>query len=173
LIYKDYCGKNRYISHSAQSLIGRIKRNLKGLMGRISMLLRTKKIIAGIGIAFTCLVAPAVYRENFSDKIKNTNDLMKIIKEEAPLARKDSPQKHIFWQFGQTPWETAASAKISESNYMIILDKKRTRTAVRHELYHIYGEHCDDAFAKGEWTTSAKIRDEITANIYAWYGLRF
>ena len=131
-----------------------------------------KKLIAGIGVVLGCLFGPAVYGENFSEEIKNSSDLIRIVKEEEPRARKNSASRHIYWRYGKTPWGTAASAKISEEDYMIILDGRRNRTTICHELYHIYGGHCDKAFEKGDWTTADKIKNEITANLYAWYGLR-
>lgn len=124
------------------------------------------------GVTLACLVGKAVYEENFSEEIKNTSDLIKIVKEEEPKARKYSLTKTIYWTEGKTPWGTAASAKISEGNYLVILDEHKGRSSVRHELYHIYAGHCDKAFAKGEWTTWDKICDETTANLYSWYGLR-
>ncbi len=133
---------------------------------------KLKNFGALVSVAGAFLFWQGVSAEYFSDEIKNSADLIKIVKEEGPLARKDSLTRHIYWKFGQTPWGTAASAKLSEGNYVIILDGSRTRTAVRHELYHIYDRHCDNAFAKGDWTTIDKMFNEITANCYAYYGWR-
>lgn len=134
---------------------------------------KKKKIKLGFGLLATYLIGQAVYMENFSDVAKTTPELIKIVKEEEPKVRKDSLERHIYWTSGKTYWGTAASAKISDKDYIIILDQKKNRSTIRHELYHVYKGHCDKAYKEGEWSTRDKILNEITANLYAYYGLRF
>lgn len=133
---------------------------------------KSAKIALTAVIACNGLIGQIAYKENFSSKPKNTEELIKMIKEEELNARKDSSTKHIYWRNGPTQWGTAQSCKLSEGNYLVILDGKRNRPTIRHELYHIYAGHCDNAFAKGGWNGWDKVKDEIAANCYAYYGLR-
>ena len=134
---------------------------------------KTLQILGITTLVSTAILLPAIYRQNFPEKINIVSDLIRIVKEEEKTVRKDSAIKHIYWTYGQVEWGTAGSANLSEGNYLVILDKAgRNRTTIRHELYHIYAGHCDAATKKGEWTTKDKIRNELTANIYSYYGLR-
>ncbi len=133
---------------------------------------KLKKLAIVAGIASTYLIGQAVYLENFPEKVHNIKDLMRITNEEDAAVRGNNPQKHIFWRRGATKWGTAASGKLAEGKYLVVLDQERDRTTIRHEIYHIYAGHCDRVFLKGEWTKRDKFFDEITANIYSYYGLR-
>lgn len=95
-----------------------------------------------------------------------------MVKEEEPKARRDSLTRTIYWGYGDTKWGTAASQKIGEGEYKILLDAKRDRNVIRHELYHVYAGHCDRAFDTLKWDIWDKIKDEFTANCYAYYGWR-
>jgi hypothetical protein len=139
----------------------------------VTPLKKTLQILGITSLIGTAVLSPAIYRQNFPEKINNTSDLIRIATEEEKIARKDNSTNHIYWTYGKTPWGTAGSRKLSEGNYQIILDKAgKNRTTIRHELYHIYAGHCDNAFAKMQWTTKDKLHDELAANLYAYYGLR-
>jgi len=134
---------------------------------------RLKKTIKILGlIAGACILTQGISREFFPEKIKNTEDLIRILKQEECLIRKDNIPRTIYCTYGRTEWGTAGSGKIGNGKYLIILDEERNRTVIRHELYHIYAGHCDKAVEKGEWGAWDKIRNEFSARMYADYGLR-
>lgn len=118
------------------------------------------------------IITTSIFNEYFSEKINSTADFIRIVKEEEPRARNDSDTRTIYWMYGQTEWGTAASQKLREGEYKIILDEKKDRNVIRHELYHVYAGHCDRAFNTLKWDIWDKIRDEFIANCYAYYGWR-
>lgn len=136
-----------------------------------------KKIKKGLkfagGLFAAYLVLQGIRAEFFPEKINTREDLIRIVQEEEPKARKNNRAIHIYWMYGSTEWGTAISGKIAENTYKVVLDDCKDRTTIRHELYHIYAGHCDRAYEKGEWTLKDRIKDEITATIYANYGWRF
>ena len=131
-----------------------------------------KKTALYTSLLLSPIISTSVYNEYFSEKVNSQEDLIRIVKEEEPLARKDSVTRTIYWMYGDTPWGTAASQKIREGEYKIVLDSKKDRNVIRHELYHVYASHCDRAFDTLKWDTWDKIKDEFTANCYAYYGWR-
>ncbi len=133
---------------------------------------KLKKTAAYTAILLSPIISTSVYNEYFSEKINSTQDFLRIVKEEEPLARRDGLTRTIYWAYGKTKWGTAGSQKFAQGKYKIILDAKRDRTVIRHELYHIYACHCDRAFDTLKWEGWNKIKDEFTANCYAYYGWR-
>lgn len=131
-----------------------------------------KTIAIAVIAAGLCAVGYGVNKEFFPEKAKNMQELETIIKEETSKIRDRQDKRTVYWTFGRVPWRTAASCKFNDNEYMVILDKDLNRTAIRHELYHIFRAHCDKAYEKGEWTTLDKIKNEITARLYADYGIR-
>jgi hypothetical protein len=125
-------------------------------------------LLLGAGI-----LAQGISREFFSEKIKNTGDLIRIVRQEESSIKVDNLPRIVYLTYGHTEWGTACSGKIGKGKYIILLDKERNRTVIRHELYHIYAGHCDKAAEKGEWGAWDKVRDEFSAMMYADYGLRF
>ena len=123
-------------------------------------------------LASASIIGHGISQEFFPEKIKNTDDLVRMLREEQESIKWDNPVKTVYTTYGRTDWGTAGSCKIGPGKYMIILDKEKNRTVLRHEIYHIYSGHCDKAFEKGEWTGWDRVRDEITARLYADYGLR-
>ena len=123
-------------------------------------------------LAGACILTQGISREFFPEKIKNTEDLIRIVKEEECSIRRDNIQRKIYWIYGRSQWGTIDSARIGEGKYLVRIDKKRDRTAIRHELYHIYAGHCDRAVEKGDWSGWDQARDELTAMMYADFGLK-
>ena len=127
--------------------------------------------IAGM-LTGACILCQGISREFFPEKIKNTADLVRIVKQEEILISRDNIPRTICFTYGHTKWGTASSGKIGEGKYLVILDEERNRTVIRHELYHIYAGHCDKAVEKGEWGGWDRVKDEFRARIYADFGLR-
>lgn len=111
-------------------------------------------------------------RAYFSEKIETEEDLLRISNEEAKKIGLDPSKKYIC-NFGednsQLQRHTACVTKEANDTYVILFYKKRDRTTVRHELYHIYGGHCDRT---EEATLIRRTLDEIEAEAYALYGLK-
>ena len=129
--------------------------------------------IAGLLLGLSILTQ-GINREFFAEKIKNKEDLVRIMGEEESLIRKDNLPRTIYCTYGYTGWGTAGSGKLEGGKYFIILDKHgRDRTIIRHELYHIYAGHCDRAVEKGEWKGLDVLKNELSARLYADFGLRF
>jgi hypothetical protein len=136
----------------------------------IKKILKTTAIITPI--VLSSLIGKAVYEEYYSDRADRIQDFINIIKQEQLKLAKSKDRRIIYCGYGPTPWGSAASMKIAEGKYRLILDGKRNRAVIRHELYHIYAGHCDTRFNKEEWSIRDKIHDELTANLYAYYGLK-
>jgi len=128
--------------------------------------------IAGLLVG-ACILTQGISREFFSEKIKSTEDLVRIIKQEESLIRRDNIPRTIYLTYGRTEWGTAGSGSLGKGKYIIIIDKERNRTVIRHELYHVYAGHCDKAVEKGNWDGwKDRVRDEFKARMYADFGLR-
>lgn len=125
-----------------------------------------------IGLLASIPFAIEIKKDYFTKNISNLSELARIIQEEELNIFQLQDKKEVYWTFGKTPWHTAASAKIRENTYLVILDEDKNRFVIRHELHHIYAGHCDQAFKIGKWNGINKFLDEATARLYSTYNLR-
>ena len=99
-----------------------------------------KWLAAGGGIYITTFLGLNVISNLFSERIRNQEDLDRIIAEEA---KKLGMTRQVTSKFHNT--YEAVARKLEDETYKIdIGGSGANRGDVRHELYHVHRGHCDD-----------------------------
>ena len=140
-------------------------------MGRF--LERAENCLISLIVGIAILYMPITFIETFSERIKDKENLERILSEEKNIIGFED--KEIFGRFEGDP-RSAGVRKVEDDSYEILLFKSRNRFTVRHELYHIYQGACDSKeFSDGTYYSLNNLfgflLDEISADIYAAYGL--
>lgn len=77
-----------------------------------------------------------------SDKIRDEEELEGMLKEE--MKKFGLSNKSVSAKFGRAQLGVAHAEKFPDGKYEVVLDRLgRNRSALRHELYHIYSGHLD------------------------------
>jgi len=106
----------------------------------------------------------------FPEKIYSTDQLAKVVDEEIANIGLQKSGVDLICGFGKSSPNTPAfSAKPKENLYILGLDTDRTRTTVKHELYHIFSGHLENQEKVGIFK---KLLREFSAELYATYGIK-
>lgn len=132
-----------------------------------------KWLSVGVGAYFAMFLADATIPPLFSEKIKNQRDLDRITAEESAKLGLDKPVEAYLEKSNEDD-----SRRFSDGTYEIRIGSGRsgaTRSAVRHELYHIHKGHFDDPLHKrGRLTRKLNylLRQEPQAIAYGLFKLK-
>lgn len=92
-----------------------------------------------IAIAFLCNFIYGPIRSAtsaLSERISSEEQLNSVLNEE--ISKLKIKDKKISARFGKAYFGVAHSARLHNGEYEIVLENGKNRSALRHELYHIY-----------------------------------